>query len=233
MAIPLMITTFRRRAFSTWPLRLREGMQIFVKTLHWQGTQSSLGWQPLRQVSTSPDKSPPHKTSLRLARQVRLRLACGPIHTARARPPTRAGRRISTSRGDDSWRPCRRPAPARALNASLTSHATITSPSTSTLPHTKLILRHSSTLYDARGPRLRLTRGKSSKYSGRLRQDQTTQGEGQVSRGEQPDPATRRLPQQDIKTKLQCSLTDDDVQRDVPVLRHCSSFFLPFVPLLL
>jgi hypothetical protein len=115
-------------------------------------------------------------TSLRLARQVRLRLARGPRHTARARPPTRAGRRISTSRGDDSWRPCRRPAPAGALNASLTSRTSITSPSTSTLPRAKLSLRHSSTLYDACGPRLRLTRGKSSKYLGRLRQDQTTRG---------------------------------------------------------
>jgi hypothetical protein len=121
------------------------------------------------------------------------------------------GRRISTSRGNDSWRPCRRPAPTGALNVSLTRRATITSPSTSTLPHAKLNPRHSSTLYDPREPRLRLTRGKSSKYSGRLRQYQTPRGEGQVSRGEQPDPATRRLPQQDIKTKLQCSLTDDDV----------------------
>jgi hypothetical protein len=51
-------------------LRLRERMQIFVKTLHRQGTQSSLGWKPLRQVSASHDKSPSRTTSLRLARQV-------------------------------------------------------------------------------------------------------------------------------------------------------------------
>jgi hypothetical protein len=121
--------------------------------------------------------------------------------------------------------------PRRSLNASLTSRATITSPSTSTLPHAKLSPRHSSTLYNACRPKLRLTRGESSKYSGRLKQDQTTQGEGQVSRSEQPDPATRQLPRQDTKTKLQCSLTDDDIRRDVPVVRHGSSFFLPFVPL--
>jgi hypothetical protein len=66
--------------------------------------------------------------------------------------------------------------PGRSRNASLTSRATITSPSTSTLPHAKLSSRHSSTLYDARGPRLRLMRGKSSKNSDRLRQDQTTRG---------------------------------------------------------
>jgi hypothetical protein len=153
----------------------------------------------------SHDKSPPRTTSLRLARQVRLRLVCGPGHAARARPPTHAGRRISTSRGDNSWRPCKRPPPAGALNASLTSCATITSPSTSTLPHAKLSPRHSSTLYDACGPRLRLMCGKSSKYSGRLRQDRTTRGEGQVSQGEQPDPATRWLPRQGIITRLDTS----------------------------
>jgi hypothetical protein len=47
----------------------------------------------------------------------------------------------------------------------LTSRAAITSPSTSSMPHAKLSLRHSSTLYDAHGPRLRLTRGKTSKYT--------------------------------------------------------------------
>jgi hypothetical protein len=52
-----------------------------------------------------------------------------------------------------------------------------------------------------------------------------------VSRSEQPDPATRRLPRQDIKTNIQCGLTDDDVRWDVPVVKHYSSFFLPFVPL--
>jgi hypothetical protein len=106
----------------------------------------------------------------------------------------RGEERISTSRGNNSWRPCKRPAPAGALNANLTTRTTITSPSTSTLPHAKLSPRHSSTLYDARGPRLRLARGKSSKYLGRLRQAQTTRGEGQASQREQFNPATRRLP---------------------------------------
>jgi hypothetical protein len=115
--------------------------------------------------------------------------------------------------------------PDKSLNACLTSRATITSPSTLTLPHAKLSPRHSSTLYDTRGPRLRLTRGNPGKDSGRLRQDQTTRGEGKVSRGEQSDPATRQLPRQDIETKLQCGLTDEEVRRDVPVVRHCNSFF--------
>jgi hypothetical protein len=60
-------------------------------------------------------------------------------------------------------------------------------------------------------------------------------GDGEVP----PNPGTRQHqgagpsapPRQDIKTKLQCSLTDDDVRWDVPVDRNCSSFFLPFVPL--
>jgi hypothetical protein len=152
---------------------------------HWQDDQSLAERLHLRQVSALHDKSLPRMTSLR------LRLVRGPRHTARARPPAHAGKRISTSYGDDSWQPCRQPASAGALNANLTSRAAITSPSTSTLPHAKLSLRHSSTLYDARGPRLRLTRGKTSEYSGRLRQTQTTLGEGQASRKEQFN-ATRR-----------------------------------------
>jgi hypothetical protein len=66
----------------------------------------------------------------------------------------------------------------------LTSRAAITSPSTSALPHAKLSPRHSSTLYDARGPRLRLTCDKTNKYSGRLRQTQTTREKVQASRKE-------------------------------------------------
>jgi hypothetical protein len=155
----------------------------------------------------------------------------GPRHTARARPPAHAGKRISTSYGDDSWRPCRRPTPAGAVNANLTSRAAITSPSTSALPHAKLSTRHSSTLYDARGPRLRLTRGKTSEYSGRLRQTKTTQGEGQPSRKEQFNPATRWLPQQGIATRRRYAQTDSDVRQDIPAANHCSSFVFPIVPL--
>jgi hypothetical protein len=62
----------------------------------------------------------------------------------------------------------------KSLNASLTSRTTITSPSSPALPHAKLNLRRSSTLYDTRGPRLRLGRGRLGKHSGRPRQTQTT-----------------------------------------------------------
>jgi hypothetical protein len=132
-------------------------------------------------------------SSLRLTREVRLRLVRGPRRTARASPPTRVEERISTSRRNNSWRPCRRPTLARALMqvwpAARPSHR-------HHLPlcHTRLSLRHSSTLYDAHKPRLRLGRGKLGKYSGRLRQAQTTRGEGQASRSKQSNPATRRPP---------------------------------------
>jgi hypothetical protein len=143
----------------------------------------------------------------------------------------RGEERISTSHGNNSWRPCKRPAPAGALNASLTSRATITSPSTSTLPHAKLSPRHSSTLYDVRGPRFRLTRGKSSKYSSRLRQAQTTRGEGQASQREQFNPAMRRLPRQGIATRLRYAPTYSDARWDVPAAKHCNSFVFTLVPL--
>jgi hypothetical protein len=139
---------------------------------HWQDDQSLAEWLPLQQVSASHDKFGSDSCvdpDTRLGRgHQRMRGSKSPRHT-----------------GGGSWRPCGRPAPAGALNANLTSRAAITSPSTSTLPHAKLSPRHSSTLYDARGTRLRLTRGKASKYSSRLKQAQTTRGEGQASRKEQ------------------------------------------------
>jgi hypothetical protein len=138
------------------------------------------------------DKSPPHTTSLRLARQVS---ASHDKYPPRTTSPTPTSAWAQTHGSGEATDACgeanlhvtrerqlaamQATCPGRSLNASLTSRATITSPSTSTLPHTKLSPMHSSTLYDMRGPILRLTRGESSKYSGRLRQDQTTRGEGQ------------------------------------------------------
>jgi hypothetical protein len=121
--------------------------------------------------------------------------------------------------------------PDKSLNVVLTGYAAITSPSSPTLPHTKLNPRHSSTIYDAHKPRLRLGRGKLGRYSGGPRRAQTTQGGGQVSRSEQSSPATRRLPRQGIVTWLQCTPTDSDVRWDVPAADHCNSFLLPLVPL--
>jgi hypothetical protein len=84
--------------------------------------------------------------------------------------------------------------PGKSLNAGLTSRATIASPSSPALPNARLNPRHSSTLYDAREPRLRLGRGKLDKHSGRLRQAQATRGEGQASRRESPTRARSGFP---------------------------------------
>jgi hypothetical protein len=121
--------------------------------------------------------------------------------------------------------------PSKSLNAGLTSRAAITSPSSPALPHARLNPRHSSTLYDAHEPRLRLGRGKLGKHSDKLRQAQSTRGEGQASRREQSHPATWRFPRQDIATRLQCTPADSDVRRDVPTAEHCNSFVFPLVPL--
>jgi hypothetical protein len=117
------------------------------------------------------------------------------------------------------------------LDAGLTRCTAITSPSSPTLPHARLSPRHSSTLYDAHKPRLRLGRGRLGKYSGRLRQAQTTRGEGQASRRKQSNPATWWLPRQGTATWLQCTPTDSDIRWDVPTAKHCNSFLLPLVPL--
>jgi hypothetical protein len=121
--------------------------------------------------------------------------------------------------------------PGKSLNAGLTSRATITSPSSPSLPHARLNPRHSSTPYDAHEPRLRLGRGKLGKHSGRLRQAQTTRGEGQASQREQSNPAMRRFPRQGIATRLQCTPTDGDVRQDVPAAKHYNTFLLPLMPL--
>jgi hypothetical protein len=76
-------------------------------------------------------------------------------------------------------------------------------------------------------PRLRLGRGKLDNYSGRLRQAQTTRRRSQASRNEQSYPATRRLQRLIVTARLQRVLTDNDVPRDVPATKHCTSFPLP------
>jgi hypothetical protein len=237
--------------------RLREGMQIFVKTL--TGKTSSLrpgGCIPdliptrgtclrlAQQVYTSHDKSTPRATSLRLARKVSAShdksppRATSPAPTSVRGPAAQLGRRHQRARRSESPRHAETTTgghagnlPHKSLNAGLTSRATITSPSSPTLPHARLNPRHSSTLYDAHKLRLRLGRGKLGKHSGRLRQAQTTQREGQASQREQSNPSMRRLPRQGIATRLKCIPMDGDVRRDVPAARHCNSFLLPLVPL--
>jgi hypothetical protein len=157
-------------------LRLREGMQIFIKTLHWQGAQTSLGWLPLRQASASHDKSLPRTTSLRLARQISALHDKSPPRTTSPAPTsawaqTHGSGEATDACGEANLHVVRERQlaamqatyPGRGLNASLTSRAIVTSPSTSALPHATPNPRHSSTLYDAHGPRLRLACGKLGK----------------------------------------------------------------------
>jgi hypothetical protein len=173
------------------------------------------------------DKSPPRTRSLRLARQVQLRLVRGPGCTTRATPLMRKEGRISTSRKIQQLVAMQEARLAKSLNAGLTGRATITSPSSPSPPHARLNPRHSSTLYDAHEPRLRLGRGKlghtktSPNYSGRrpsVPEETVQPGHATVSR-------------QGITTRLQCTPTDGNVRRDVPAAKHCNSFLLPLVPL--
>jgi hypothetical protein len=184
-----------------------------------------------RQAYTSHDKSPPRTTSFRLARQVQLRLVrWAQTHNSGVTTDAHEGVNLHVIQ-KQQLAAMQATCPGKSLNASLTSRATITSPSSPTPPHARLNPRHSSTLYDAHEPRLGLGRGKLGKYSGRLRQAQTTRRESQASQREQSNPATRRLPRQGITTRLHCIPTDGDVRRDVPAAKHCNSFLLSLVPL--
>jgi hypothetical protein len=234
MGVPLLITTSRRRALSTWCCVSGKACRSLSRpSLERRPilgrTAASLTSFPLEEPSH--DKSPPRTTSLHLARQVQAPTGTwARVHYSGSATNARGGANLHITRKQQlaAMQAARL---GRSLNAGLTSHATITSPSSPTLPHARLSLRHSSTLYDVHEPSLRLGRGKLGKHSGRLRQAQTTRGEGQASRKEQFNPATRRLPRQGITTRLRYAPTDSDVRRDVPAAKHCNSFAFPLVPL--
>jgi hypothetical protein len=247
----MLTATSRRRALFTWSCitgkacRSSSRSSLARRPVHGRMTASPTNF-PLeelvsvptttslclaRQVSASHHKYLPRTTSLRLARQVWLRLVRGAQpHNLGVTTDVREGADLHVMR-KQQLAAMQATCPDKSLNAGLTSHATITLPSPSTLPHATRNLRHLSTLYDAHEPRLRLGRGKLGKHSGRLRQAQTTRGEGQASRREQSNPAARRFPRQGIATRLQYTPTDGDVRRDVPTAKHCNSFLLPLVPL--
>jgi hypothetical protein len=170
----LLITTSRRRALSTWRC-------ILGKACRSSSRPCTNKAPDLHSCGSLSDKSPPRMTSLRLAQQVSASHDKSPSPTS-AWAQTHGSGEATNSCGESNLHVTRgrqlaamqATCPGRSLNASLTSRTTITSPSTSTLPHAKLSPRHSSTLYNTCRPRLRLTRGESSKYSCRLKQDQTT-----------------------------------------------------------
>jgi hypothetical protein len=207
MVIHLLTTTSRRNPPFTWccvsgkACRSSSRPSLARRPVLGRTTASPTSF-PLEELSH--DKSPPRTTS--------------PGSDYCVDPDARLERRYRCVRRSESPRQAETTAdsqancPGKSLNAGLTSRAAITSPSSPTLPHARLNPRHSSTLYDAHEPRLRLGRGKLGKHSGRLRQAQTTRGEGQASLREQFNPATRRLPQQGIATQLQCTPTDSDVR---------------------
>jgi hypothetical protein len=121
MVVPLPTTTSRRSPPFTWCFayvvvcRYSSRPSQARRPVFSRLAASPTGFPLEEPFSASHDKSPPRTTSLYLARQVRLRLVRGPRRTTRASPPTRVEERISTSRRNNSWRPCRRPALARAL----------------------------------------------------------------------------------------------------------------------
>jgi hypothetical protein len=232
MVVPLLTATSRRRAPFTWcnvsgkACRSSSRPSLARRPVFGQVAASLTSFPLEEQVSASHDKSLPRTTSLCLARLVRG----AQTHDSDVITDAHEGANLHVTR-KQQLAAMQATCPVKSLNAGLTSHATITSPSPSTLPHARLNPRHSSTLYDAHEPRLRHGRGKLGKHSGRLRQAQTTRGEGQVSQREQSNPAMRRLPRQGIATRLQCTPTDGDVRLDVPTAKHCNSFLLPPVSL--
>jgi hypothetical protein len=176
MAASLLITISRRRAPSTWCCisgkAFRQDPTLTRHPIFTRVAASPTSFHLARQVSVSYDKSPPRMTSLCSTRLSSTSAWAQRHGSGEATDACREGNLHVTR--EQQLAAMQATCPGRSLNASLTSRATTTSPSTSTLPHTKLSPRHSH------GPRLRLTRGKSSKYLGRLRRDQTTRGEGQV-----------------------------------------------------
>jgi hypothetical protein len=117
MVVPLLTTTSRRSPPFTWCCVSGKACRssskpLLTRRLVLGRTSASPTSFPLEEPSH--DKSPPRKTSLRPARQVsashdksRLRLVRGPGRTTRATLPMREEERISTSRGNNSWRSCR------------------------------------------------------------------------------------------------------------------------------
>jgi hypothetical protein len=186
MVVPLLTTTFRRSPPFTWS----SACVVVCRSL----SRPSLARRPVfSQLAASPtsfpleepshEKSPPRTTS--------------PAPTS-AWAQTHGTGIATDARGGTNFHVTQEQQLAayhgRSLNAGLTGCTAITLPSSPTLSHARLSPRHSSTLYDAHKPRLRLGRGKLGKHSGRLRRAQTTRGKGQASRSKQSNPATRRHP---------------------------------------
>jgi hypothetical protein len=229
MDVPLLITTSSRRALSTWRCVSGKAYRSLSRpSLARRPVLSRMATPPTslclaRQVSASYDKSLPRTTSpaptSAWAQTHSLGVATNAygeanLHVMQERQlaamqTTCPGR---SHKCEPDWPRCHH----IAINLRSATHKTQP--------------RHSSTLYDARGPGLTLTLGKTSENSGRLKQAQTTREEGQASRKEQFNPATRWPPRQAISTRCRYTEMDNDVRRDVPAASHCNSFVFPLCP---
>jgi hypothetical protein len=184
MVVPLLTTISRRSPPFTWCCVL--GKTCRSSSRPSLARRPVLGWMTASPTSfpleePSHDKSLPRMTSVRIARQVQaLTSTWAQAHYSGGATDARGGANLHVTR-EQQLADMQATRLGKSLNAGLTSRAAITSPSSPTLPHARLNPRHSSTLYDARGPRLRLRRGELGKHSGRLRQARTTRGEGQAS----------------------------------------------------
>jgi hypothetical protein len=221
MVIPLLTTTSRRSPPFAWrSARVVECRSSSRPSLAGLPVLSQLVASPTsfpleEPISASHDKSLPRTRSLRLARQVSAPHEKSPPRTTSTAPTNTWAQTHDMDVATDACgetnlhvtqkqqlAAMQAACPGKSLNAGLTGCAAITSPSTPTLLHARLCSRHSSTLYDAHKRRLRLGRGRLGKHSGGLRRVQTTREEGQASRSEQSNPATRRLSRQGIATWL-------------------------------
>jgi hypothetical protein len=141
-------------------------------------------------------------------------------------PPRRVGDRFPTPCKRTSWRPMQAAGPDKSLNVGLPGCTAMPLPSSPILPHASFARGTQAPHTMSSGLRLGLNGGGLIKYSGGLRHQQTTRKRRQASRSDQPCPATWRLPRPSDTALLQCVLTDSDARRDVPVTKHCNSYFL-------
>jgi hypothetical protein len=201
MVVPLLTTTSRRSPSFAWSsacvVECRSSSRPSLAGLPVlsQLVASPISFPLEEPVSASHDKSPPRTTSPAPTS------AWAQTHDTDVATDACGGMNLHVTQKQQLVA-MQAACPGKSLNPGLTGCVAITSPSSPTLPHARLRPRHSSTLYDAHKPRLRLGRGKLDKHSSRLRRAQTTRQEGQASRSHQSNPATRWLSRQGIATWL-------------------------------
>jgi hypothetical protein len=191
MAIPSPTTTSRRSPPFTWcstyvvVCRSSSRPSLARRPVFSQLAASPTSFPLEEPVSTSHEKSPPRTGSLRLAQQVSASHEKSSPRTTSLAPTSAWAGTHGANIATDAYRRAnlhvtreqqlaamRAACPIISLNAGLIGCVAITSPSYPTLPHAS----------SGRGTQAPSTTCKLSKYSGRLRQAQTTRREGQASR---------------------------------------------------